>query len=190
MFASAQETPPPRCAAQSASEIRAGVVGTDLWYYWWCRDETKVWITWQGFLEAEMKSYVMSGSVQRMISTDPFNMLGTWGPESDRPEMAHLKAAVITASAADPNRPVPGPAFPTPTKLPELWNVTPNGASPTRRTNLVQNGKPVAIYGTQTVKVLTPCDCSVVSYPEGSVTKKCPLAGKIVTEVVSCMRLR
>jgi hypothetical protein len=185
MFASAQETPPPRCAAQSASEIRAGVVGTDLWYYWWCRDETKVWITWQGFLEAEMKSYVMSGSVQRMISTDPFNMLGTWGPESDRPEMAHLKAAVITASAADPNRPVPGPAFPTPTKLPELWNVT-----PTRRTNLVQNGKPVAIYGTQTVKVLTPCDCSVVSYPEGSVTKKCPLAGKIVTEVVSCMRLR
>jgi len=210
--ASAQTTNPtqPRCAPPAASDIRAGTVGNDLWFYWWCRDTTQVWITWNGYLESELKTYVFTGAVQIASQirrgdtigsvTDntqrakPWNALLVWGLPSDRPEMAHLKAAVLAASAAETTtRPVPGEPFAAPLALGELWNVTPNGANPLRKTNKVINGAVSQTYG-QAVKILTPCDCSTLKFPEGSVTQKCPLATALidltaVSEVISCIKL-
>jgi hypothetical protein len=180
----------PICAPATADDVRIGAVNADLWFYWWCRSPDHVWLTWNGYLATEMKTSMAARAGIRVVSPDPYNDLIVWGPPADRPETAHLKAAVIAAASVDAGKPDPGPEFVPTVTLPQLWNVTPNGASPTRKTNLVEGGKVVPKYGTQVVKVLTPCDCSVVSFPEGSVTKKCPVAGKIVTEVLSCMRLR
>lgn len=210
--ASAQTPNPtqPRCAPATASDIRSGTVGNDLWFYWWCRDTTQVWITWNGYLESELKSYVFTGAVQiasqirrgdtigsvadNTQRAKPWNALLVWGLPSDRPEMAHLKAAVLAASAAETTtRPVPGEPFTAPLALGELWNVTPNGANPLRKTNKVINGAVSQTYG-QAVKILTPCDCSTLKFPEGSVTQKCPLATALidltaVSEVISCIKL-
>lgn len=192
-FVSAQVVtipPDPTCAPSTPADVRAGNIDSDLWFYWWCRDPDHVWLVWQGYLSSEMKQSVANIAIAFAGGTGPINSLITFGPSVDRPETAHLKAAVLAAAALEvETRPQPGPPFPQPT-MTQLWNVTPNGASPTRRTNLVEGGKVVPKYGTQTVRVLAPCDCSVVSFPEGSVTKKCPVAGKMVTEVISCMRLR
>jgi hypothetical protein len=200
----------PRCAPATEADIRSGTVGNDLWFYWWCRDTTQVWLTWNGFLSSELKNYVFVGAVEitsqirrgdtvgsaaaGTLRAKPWNALLVWGLPSDRPEMAHLKAAVLAAAGAETTtRPLPGTPFAAPLSLGDLWNVTPNGASPTRRTNLVVNGLVTSTYG-QTVKILTPCDCTTLKFPEGSMTQKCPLASAAidltaVTEVISCIRL-
>lgn len=183
----------PRCAPPTTNDIRTGVVGNDHWFYWWCRDTSQVWITWQGFLEAELKSYVMTGAVEiasqiargDTVTTpdgpraNPWNALLVWGQPSDRPEMAHLKTAVLAAAATDAGKPVPGAPFPAATKLNDLWNVTPNGASPTRKANKVVNGQVTTTYGAA-YKILTPCDCETLKFPEGSMTQKCPLASATI----------
>lgn len=205
-------TPAPitRCAPPSPTEIRAGVVGKDVWFYWWCRDTTQVWLTWNGYLEAELKSQVFKGAVELVsqirrgdtvgsiedgtLRGKPWNNLFVWGKSADQPEKAHLKAAVLAASGAETTtRPIPGEPFAAPMELPELWNVTPNGANPVRKTNRVVNGLVTSTYGAS-VKILTPCDCNTLKFPEGSVTQKCPLASATldlaaVTEVISCIKL-
>jgi hypothetical protein len=170
--------------------MRDGVVDNNHWYYWYCRDETHVWLSWTAHLGSSLKASVFEGS-QLYTKFTNTNDLISWSPV-DTPEYAKLKDAVLAAAAVDTNVPAPGPAFVSTYVVPELWNVTPNGAIATRKTNLYSGGKVLPTYGA-TVKVLAPCDCSALSIAEGTMTKKCPLAGRTlpsITEVISCIRLR
>jgi len=204
----------PDCSPPTTADIRSGTVGKDHWFYWWCRDPTKVWITWLGLLDSELRSYVQVGSVQMTsqiargditqsvpggtigagtAKANPWNNVVIWGQSSDRTDTAHLKVAVLAAAATDAGKPAPGAPFTAPTSLPDLWSVTPNGASLTRKTNKIVNGTVTSTYG-PAIKILTPCDCTTLHFAEGSMTQKCPLASATmnlaaVTDVISCIRV-
>lgn len=186
------------CPPTSAADIRMGTVGNDIWTYWWCRNSTDVWATWNTWLESEWKSHInFTSSVWTVNKGGPYIYLSKWGGPIPKNEQdvpigrEHLWQAAYAAILADTGKPQPGTPNFQPTRLPELWIVTPNGANPKRKTSKVIDGV-VQAYGSGTldVNIGLPCDHNKQSYPIGTLTKYLPLVQGPADEVISCIRIQ
>lgn len=203
------------CAPTSAANIRMGVAyktpgaTPDIWHYWWCRNSTAVWLNWVPWLSTEWtavanyygKSYHGSLNTAGVLDPGKFLAPSGWGPalvldpnNGNLPiGREHLWHAVNNASQADTAKPLPGPPNPAGTR-PEIWVVTPNGASYFRKTSKVV-ADVVQAYGsgTQLVKTGVLCDHTKMSYSIGTTTKYLPLLNNAVgvtDEVISCIRIQ
>lgn len=188
------------CPPTSPADVRMGVVGNDIWTYWWCRNSTDVWAIWNTWLASEWKNSMFQSSHSYVANPGKnYISINSWanpipldinGAPVGR---EHLWTAASAAITSDTSKPLPGTPNPT-MGLEEIWLVTPNGNNPTRKTSKVLNGV-VQPYGsgTQTVKIGLPCDHTKQSYPLGSLVKYLPLYDNpqgITDEVISCIRVQ